>query len=531
VEGRLKATRAIAPSRRNSSSSLEKTAGELYAGGPPAVKRPAICYVEAVLCAATFRLIPALAVALAVGPGAAPAAASPLEDSALGTAVFTGPTHPHATSIYLSPAALGLGLSGHQFHAGGTLHADRVEVDRLLVDPDTGSTSQGPSLGRRALAPSGILAYSYTGPRVSGGISFHTPYADSFAAADDALRYHGVGGLHYQAMMSGAGAFRVTDAFIFGAGLSLAYSWFHLDFDRDTALAAGRDAERGIASNCGGEPCGFEHPAAAQRYELAARTGRFGDLFDTTNVALTISALYRLTEGWWLGASFLQPPGGFGDLALAGPARVTTAPRDGERVLEGHTEISYHLPQSARLGLRGPVLPDYELIFGLEWQNTSRLDRIDLRFIGEGFTGEDVPDWQPRYQGLRDSFRVTAGLEGLPGQPVRLGGRVRVDTGATPRGALTPLQVSGPSAALAGGAELRLAQNLVITAGYDLALHPARTADPSAFDPLAQLDCVDSGYDFDVCEAAREGRALPTAAGRYRRLRHAVGLTIRYDSL
>jgi hypothetical protein len=506
-----------------------KTAGELYAAGLPPVKLPTICYLQAVLRAATLRL--PLAVALVGALAAAPVVASPMEDSALGHAVFTGPTHPHATSIYLSPAALGLGLSGHQFHAGGVLHADQVAVDRLLIDPDTGASSQGPSVARRALGPGGILAYSYTGPRVSGGIAFHTPYAEAFAAADDPLRYHGFGGLHYQAMMSGAGAFRVTEDFIFGAGLSLAYSWFRFDYARDTALASGAGAERGLASDCGGEVCGVEHPAAAQRYELRARTGRFGDFFDTTNVALTISALYRIADGWWLGASFLQPPGGFGDLALAGQARVTTAPRDGERVLEGETEISYHLPQSARLGLRGPVLPDYELIFGLEWFNASRLDRIDLRFVGGAFEGEDIPDWQPRYRGLRDSLRVTAGLEGLPGRPVRFGGRVRLDSGSTSRRALTPLQVAGPSAALAGAAELRVASNLVLTAGYELGLHPRRTADPSAFDPLAQLACVDSGYDFDVCEAARDGRALPTAAGRYRRVRHAMGLTIRYDAL
>ncbi len=487
-----------------------------------------ICYVVPVHPAASLRLSAWAAVALV----SAAASASPLEEPTLGGAVFTGPTHPHATSIYLSPAALALGLTGHRAYVGGALFADLIDVDRLMVATETGATAEGPTASRRALALGGIAAYSYTGPRVSGGIALHTPYAEMFGSLDDPLRYHGVGGHHYQAMISGAGAFRVTDSFVFGATLSLAYTWFSLDFDRDTALAAGRAPPRGIEGDCGGELCGLEHPQAAQRFELAHQTGGVGELFDTRNVSLTISALLRLADGWWLGASFLQPPGGFGDLSLAGDARVTTAPRDGEpRTLEGVSELTYNLPQSARVGVRGIVLPDYELIFGLEWHNGSRHDRLDLRLLGEDFVGEDVPEWQPRYRGLRDSFRVSAGLEGLPGQTVRLGGRVRLDSGATGRRALAPLQVAGPSAAIAGGAELRIAQNLVLTARYELGWHPARTSDPSAFDPRAQLDCVDSGYDFDVCEAAREGRALPSAAGRYRRMRHAAGLSLRYDSM
>ena len=71
----------------------------------------------------------------------------------------------------------------------------------------------------------------------------------------------------------------------------------------------------------------------------------------------------------------------------------------------------------------------------------------------------------------------------------------------------------------------------VVQAGYDLTWFPPVDSSDSAFDPIARLDCVDSDYDFDECEAAREGRATPTAAGTYRRVRHSVTLALRYDWL
>ena len=49
----------------------------------------------------------------------------------MGNSVFTGPTHAHASSIYLSPAALWLAGRGQHFFAGGTLQLDHIAIVRL----------------------------------------------------------------------------------------------------------------------------------------------------------------------------------------------------------------------------------------------------------------------------------------------------------------------------------------------------------------------------------------------------------------
>lgn len=471
-----------------------------------------------------------LALGLAYGPPEA--RASPVENPSLGDAVFTGPAHPHASSVYISPAALGLGLSGHQLYVGGQIRAERVRVDRYDLDLETGATRSGATAIDHPLSGGGELAYTYTGPRISGGISLHTPQTAAFVDAGEPLRYHALGGYHYQAALSGAGAIEISDDFIFGAGLTLSYNAFSLRYDRDTALAGGRDGERGVESECpGGEVCGLEHPAAAQRHDLAFQTGGVGDLFDTRNVALTASLAYQLAQGWWLVGSFMQPPGVFGAVTLQGRARVEPAQRDGGDPVEGDAELSYYLPPTTRLGLRGPIHPDVEAVFGLAYHHASRHDRLDFRLVGDAFERARAPSWQPRYRGLRDAIRASAGLEGEVSRSLRLGARLRADTGTARSSALSPIQVDGPSAAIATGAELRVADALAVTARYEFGWHAPRTADPSAYDPIAALDCADAGYSVEACEAAREGRALSTAAGRYQRIRHAASLSLRYEAL
>ena len=51
----------------------------------------------------------------------------------------------------------------------------------------------------------------------------------------------------------------------------------------------------------------------------------------------------------------------------------------------------------------------------------------------------------------------------------------------------------------------------------------------SAFDPRDRLACYDSGFDYatSACQAVRLGYAIPTAAGDYGRVEHAVRFAIR----
>jgi len=465
------------------------------------------------------------------------AAASPLEDPTAGGAVFTGPTLPHASSIFLSPAALGFARRGLHLHAGGSFRLDSIGVDRRVVDPSTGQLSAGESVSTTTWSPGGMLAIygSVLQDQAVLAAAVHTTTFERFPSGHGPIGYHVLGGYIYQSLLSFAGCFRPADWFMFGLGVSIGYAGLELEFARDTALEAGSGDGRGVASDCGGAPCGFENPAATETYRLHTSTGSPGELFAGENLALSFGVAAEIADDWWLTLSVASPPGAIPSrdyaLRLEGDAVVDRAPRDGDDQRRGSVEITYKMPYSVWLGGRGPILPGYDLVSSIRWQNMSAHDTFDIRLYGGDLTSADVPEWYPRYRGLRDVWQATVGLEGQEVGRTRYGGRLRVETGATTAETVSPLQIDGFDVGLAGGVELRLSQHVVLQLGYDLSWFPEVRSTDSAFDPMARLACVDSDYNFDRCGAARDGRAIPTAAGSYRRLRHSASLALRWDSL
>src|ERR1043165_8317785 len=86
---------------------------------------------------------------------AAPAGASPRTDPTAGRAVFTGATMPHATSIGLDPAAIGLGAFDEVYVAfAGVL--DQVHIDLEKVDL-SGARTPGPRVRDVEPSPAAML--------------------------------------------------------------------------------------------------------------------------------------------------------------------------------------------------------------------------------------------------------------------------------------------------------------------------------------------------------------------------------------
>lgn len=467
------------------------------------------------------------------GVAAVPAQGSPLEDSTLGGAVFTGPVHGHASAMYINPAALGFTGRGWHLHLGGSLRLSSLWVDRRRIDADSGAVVDGPSVSTHTLSPGGIAAWYASFQDNAGhfGLSLYVPSSERFPGGD-ALRYHSLGGHFAQGQFTAAGSYRFAGRFLLGLGFSLGYTSLQYRFARDTATAGGSDADDGIASDCGGMPCGFENPAADQIYDLDVATRGALGFFALENVAASIGAAFRVHDDIWVSLSYAGLPGAFGELDLEGDAAVRTAPRAGPTTtLRGDAEILVRTPHTVYAGLRMGALPGYDFVASLRWQDLSRHDQLDVRLFGGDLDPQRVPEWFPRYRGFSDVWRLGLGLEGDEAERVRLGGRLRFETGAVGDRRITPIQAAGASLTAATGAELRLAEHFVVTAGYDLTWFLPQDSVESDFDPRDALACIDSSYDFDRCQAAREGRALPTAAGRYQRLQHGFILSLRYDSL
>jgi hypothetical protein len=465
-------------------------------------------------CATTVAL-------LASAPAAA--AASPLADPFLGGVVFTGPTHAHPTAFFHNPAALGLDPGTHLYMAS-TVRLDQFGVDRAPIDADgaPGGTIDPGEVNSTLATPGGFTAiYSdFNGRRVTLGLAVYTPYAERFLPEEPELRYHTLGGFHYDVTATPAVSFRINQKFVIGMGVSLGFERLRLKFARDTALEAGT---AGLDADCGGERCGAENPEAAETYNVETQAN--------FSIGFHAGVVISLRNGWHLGAGYVSPTSSFGQLVVesTGTVRVGGAPRDGGERYAGQSRVIYKLPQTLHIGARGPILEDYELVVAARLHHTGRHEQWDLRMFAGDLDRGDIPEQYPRYTGLKTVLGLEAGIEAPERERVRLGGRLRLETAGISENNVAPQQNYGANVSLAAGAELRVTQRLAMSLGYAIVLFPGQSPNPSAFDPEERVSCVDQNYPIDACAATREGRGIPTAAGDYSRLQHAFSLGVRFD--
>jgi hypothetical protein len=469
----------------------------------------------------------AAAFALAIAPPAT-AAGSPLDDPTAGRAVFTGAATPHATSILLDPAALALGPTGVHFYVGGTLTLDQAAIDRKEIDLATGGLRDGERIRTLGIAPGGTFgAWTVTASRTLavGALLVSPAPAPPFPEDEPGLGYHSLGGVHRTTELATlAAAYRVIRRFYVGGAVSLTRTRVRLSFLRDTALEAGRDPARGIASDCGGGPCGVEHPAAAERYDIDAFPT---SLVAAENLTVRVSALVEVYPQWWLGATYRFASTG---VSLDGSATVTGAPRDGGVVRRGDALVHFDLPATIDAELRGRISEGFDLHVGGRYEDLSVFRSYDVRLLG---LPSEIPDWIERPRGYQDTIRMWAGVEQVDvgvDQPFLWGARIGFASPEVTTGRLSPTTNQRWSLTGDVGGQLRIG-GVVAQLGYGIDFRPTVGVDDSEYNPIDRLDCIDSGFDYatTACQRVRDGYAIPTAAGSYRRLTHAFRLGLRYD--
>lgn len=462
------------------------------------------------------------------------AVASPRSDPTQGRAVFTGASTPSATSIEINPAALALG-STDEIYLAGTAVLDRLSITRRILDLDTGALADGPHVSETLVSPGGMIAgiwHSGVSGRITLGVALHSSPAERFMHDEQAVRYHTLGGSFRTYAGSVASSIRFGGSFYFGLSLAIHTSFLELRYARDTALAAGNDPSRGFGSDCDGAPCGVENPAAAERYDVSART----DIVALENVVATLGIAVRLAKDVWLGVSYHAPPGLAIQNELSGTMNVQRAPRDGGDTLTGGATVYLSQPASVDAEVRARLAGDLDLHVGTRWEDLSRLQYYDVRGYGSVFRSNGIPEWQLRTRGFHDSVAVWAGIEQVErGFPLIFGGRIGYETASLRDDRTSALTVAPASGTLDLGMQYRITRDLldrpqwILQLSYGLQYFPTVDVEDSAFDPRDQLRCYDSGYDYSTaaCAAVRNGYGLPTAAGDYARFEQAMRIAVR----
>jgi hypothetical protein len=476
----------------------------------------------------TFRAMSrAICLAALCGLGA-PALASPRSDPTAGRAVFTGATMPGATSIDLNPAALGLGLVENEIYVAAMAVVDRYAVDRQNLDVTTGALSPGASVRDVELGPGAMFAYTFHAKdRATVAVELHSAPAMVFPNAQP-LQYHALGGGQRAYSATIATQLKITNELQFGVSLAAQKSYLHLRYARDSALAAGR-GPNGITSSCAGSPCGVENPQATEIYDVNVQSPWFS--ISETPV-INIGLVVQLAREMWLGVSYHTPPGLSVQNSLVGTMDVTRAPRDGgNRVLGGAT-VYISQPASADAELRAGLAQQLELHVGVHWEDLSRMSSYDVRGYGSSFSSAGVPEWTERPLGFHDPLAMWAGVEQVGNRERwRFGGRIGFETSAVSDDRTSPVTIAPLSYTADVGAQVRLSPMMFLQVSYGLQYFPTVHVTDSAFDPRNQIACTESGYDYSTsaCEAVRFGYGIPTAAGDYSRMEHAIRFGVRYE--
>lgn len=440
---------------------------------------------------------------------AALAHGSPRTDPTVGRAVFTGATLPNATSIGLNPAALGIGTFGEVFIAlTGVL--EQYRIDKRELD---GAPSQGGRVRAIETTPGGMLALVVRTGIYTLGVQAQTPPAEQFVSGYEALRYHTTGGWQRDWLATIAGSIRVTKRFFIGAHIAHDNTFLRLRYTRNAALAT----------------TGTPDPQADEAYDVDVRS----PYVSGSNLVLTVGLAAEVYRDVWLGVAYHTPPGFAIQTELEGKVDVTRAARDGGGEVRGGSSVSVQYPASVDAEVRARMPRLFDLHVGGRWEDLSRLQSYDVRAFNSTFADNGIPEWTLRPRALHDSFALWAGLEKIDtGQPLRYGARVGLETSSVDDRALSPVTIAPASFTFDVGAQLRIARSSwLVQLSYGLAYFPTASVTESIYDPRSQLACIESGHDYTTpaCEAAREGFAIPTAAGDYGRLQHALRLGLRYE--
>jgi hypothetical protein len=459
----------------------------------------------------------------AIAAASARAAAAPGDDPAVGHAVFTGAASPDPTSLVGNPAALDLGREGFHVWLGGLATIDQYAITLDQADA-TGALTPGPPVNATTSSWGGQLALYEVKPEFAAGLFADLPPADVQPADRDALRYHTLGGqLREKTYFALAGSIRLADGLYVGGSAAYVQTVIDLAFARDTALEAG---PAGVASDCGGQPCGLENPAADEIYHIHAYRSPRG----FNRIAFTLGLAWRISERVAIGAFYREPQGFNGAVTDQGTVDVTRAPRDGGSGTGGIAAVSYIPAQAFELGGKVTIADGLAAIAGARWELTSRTQELDLRMFGEGLAG--IPEWYPRARGFRDTFAGWAGVEQADdGRSLVLGARLGLSNGAVSPDKLSPMQVDGTSVTADVGVQWRIATSIALVAGYGAQWYLPEDVTTSAYDPTARLGCVASDYDLSTpaCQAVAGGYGIDTAAGHYGRWEHVVRVGLRFD--
>lgn len=419
---------------------------------------------------------------------------------------IAGPTDPHVAATFYNPAAIGYLRGIHVFVDGGT----RVNLGSIR--------RQGSSTPIGWANPDTFagVTWDLATETLDVGVAVYTPFTELSAyPAQSPLRYHEQHQRFATLEETLVGAWQIERHVALGAALVVNQSWLDYSYVRDAAPAGGSALVSRPNALCGGAPCGYENPLAAQGIGLRGYASGIG---------FSVGAIVRPVNRLWLGLSYTSHQTG-GHLYMGNyrRARITPAPGQppvcGGGPCYGDDRVILLLPEMVQAGARLVVSPRLELEASWRFLHYGARSALDVSLQGGNLDRAGAPPQFFLDRGLQNSYLVELSTRHQITPNLRLSPSLIFETAAVASSAVNPAAVEAPKLDGAVTIEWRFwrsgANALYLGAHLGLSgylLGQVR----SRFDAAAETACVDAQYRLDACAKQNSGAALPSASGDYR---------------
>jgi hypothetical protein len=155
-------------------------------------------------------------------------------------------------------------------------------------------------------------------------------------------------------------------------------------------------------------------------------------------------------------------------------------------------------------------------------------DRIDVRLFGPTLDIHQLPEHIVFYRGFKDVWDTRVRVSYWWREQIRIGAAMRVETSAVPTDAVNPAAVDALKLEPMALIEIRIARRIWLSGGYGITFMPSVNVTNSVFKPEYASGCFEAGGNLatEACQARLDGRARPTANGRYTATRQDFGMTL-----
>ncbi|MBU1068315.1 outer membrane protein transport protein [Myxococcota bacterium] len=457
---------------------------------------------------------------------ASPAAADPFGPRFVGGLDPGIPTHVANTGIYTNPAVIGrLKTNTAVFHFSPMFQT--LDIDRATIDSSTGLPDPAGDMAFPNVNITHNLLDFYVGfttnfgmDRITLGLAFFAPQRQELHTKHPALRYHLVDRSIANYFLTPALSVKLHRKFHAGFGLSYAFSTFDITMTRDRYL-------RGDLPD-----------TAPQHYEAGGDNDEKVHAAGTdNNFGFHFGFLWQLDKFIFLAGSYRSKiraldytqikADGSGSIS-----RVTT--EDGPITLSGNAKLVTTFPDTANLGIVRRFSRDWWFDATITWTRWGAHKNWKYYLSGRELANSNLTNWDlniTEYRGFQDTFspqmtafyRPTTGFEAIIS--------LRYGPPAVPEKWVNASAVDNHAIEALFSVSYQITDFLTARLGYALEYMIPLNVNESGYDPSAAQACLDSHIDVvwsEACRATYGGRALPTAAGEYRKVTHQIGLGLEF---